>query len=167
MRGYICSYTARGVQSGNGMGILAIDFDPVRGWIEAGHTCPGDSPSWLVMAPDGRHAYAVNEVADWNGSDQGGVTAYRVADDGNLRALNTVASGGTDPHIAACIQCTGSCSSPITAADSSVSCRSSLTVLWARRQISSRLRVNLDQLSHHTRRTEVSHAADMMAPMRI
>ena len=49
------------------------------------------------MAPDGWHAYAANEVADWNGSGQGGVTAYRVADDGNLRALNTVASGGTGP----------------------------------------------------------------------
>lgn len=97
MRGYLCSYTSRGVQGGNGKGILAIDLDSARGWIKESNVYPGDSPSWLVMTSDGRHGYAVNEVADWNGSGQGGVTAYRVADNGDLLALNTVTSGGVGP----------------------------------------------------------------------
>lgn len=98
MRGYIASYTRHAADGpGNGDGVMAITFDPADGRIVAGKTYPGASPSWLALAPDGRHAYAVNEIDDFAGTRQGSVTAYAIGDDGALTPLNAVASGGAAP----------------------------------------------------------------------
>ncbi|MGH7118790.1 MAG: lactonase family protein [Acetobacteraceae bacterium] len=98
MRGYIASYTRHSVDGrGNGEGITAIAFDPATGRIAAGKVYPGASPSWLTIAPDGRHAYTVNEIADFAGTHQGSVTAYAIEGDGALLPLNAVASGGALP----------------------------------------------------------------------
>lgn len=98
MRGYICSYSRHTPDGpGNGEGITEITLDPTTGRMVAGRTYPGPSPTWLAIAPDGRHAYAVNEIGDSADTRQGGVTAYAMAGDGALVQLNAVASGGTQP----------------------------------------------------------------------
>ncbi|OWJ65823.1 hypothetical protein BWR60_17445 [Inquilinus limosus] len=92
---HVCSYTGA---SGNGEGITLCRLEPESGRLEALSSVAGPSPSWLAFAPDGRHAYAVNEIDDFGGAAQGACTAYR-ADRGSgaLTALNTVGSGGTIP----------------------------------------------------------------------
>src|SRR5258708_5188573 len=98
MRGYICSYTKDGVHGGgNGAGITRIAFDPGSGRIDAVKNYPGACPTWLEIAQNGKHAYAVNDIDHFAGARQGGVTAFAVDGEGDLIALNTVASGGIGP----------------------------------------------------------------------
>ena len=58
-----------------------------------------ENPSFLAADPKGDHLYAVCEVGD-DGGD-GAVTAYTIASDGSLRALNRQSTGGPGPcHLA-------------------------------------------------------------------
>lgn len=92
---YICSYTGA---SGNGEGITLARLHAETGRLEALTSVAGPSPSWLAFAPDGAHAYAVNEIDAFEGAAQGAVTAYRIErGSGALTALNTVGSGGAGP----------------------------------------------------------------------
>ncbi len=96
--GYICSYTADGMHGGgNGAGIARIALDPVRARLEVIRTFPGQCPTWMAIAPDGRHAYATNETTGFDGTRQGSITAYAFDGDGDPVRLNAVASGGTGP----------------------------------------------------------------------
>lgn len=92
---HVCSYTGA---AGNGTGITLARLDPDSGRLEALSSVAGPNPAWLAFAPDGRHAYAVNEIDSFEGAAQGAVTAYRVDPaSGALTALNTVGSGGAGP----------------------------------------------------------------------
>jgi len=92
---YVCSYTGK---TGNGPGITLVRLDAQKGRLEAVKSVAGPNPSWLAFAPDGGHAYAVNEIDSFGGKAQGSVTAYRVdRASGDLTALNSVGSGGTGP----------------------------------------------------------------------
>jgi 6-phosphogluconolactonase len=97
---YICSYTGK---TGNGPGITLARLDGEKGRLEIVKSFAGPNPSWLAFAPDGAHAYAVNEIEDFadkggGGGKQGSVTAYSVdRETGDLAVLNTVGSGGTGP----------------------------------------------------------------------
>lgn len=53
-----------------------------------------EMPTYLVLAPDGRHLYAANEAEDFHGQHSGGVTAFAVHG-AKLTALNAVLAGGT------------------------------------------------------------------------
>ena len=56
------------------------------------------NPSFLVLSPDGRHLYAVNETVEFEGQPGGGVTAFaRDTGTGDLSLLNTRPSGGVEP----------------------------------------------------------------------
>jgi 6-phosphogluconolactonase len=56
------------------------------------------NPSFLVLSPDGRRLYAVNETVEFEGQPGGGVTAFaRDARTGDLSLLNTRPSGGVEP----------------------------------------------------------------------
>jgi 6-phosphogluconolactonase len=56
------------------------------------------NPSFLVVSPDGRHLYAVNETVEFEGQSGGGVTAFaRDPATGDLSLLNTRPSGGVEP----------------------------------------------------------------------
>lgn len=58
---------------------------------------PAESPSFIVLHPDGSTLYAVNEIGA-SANDRGGaVTSYRIAADGALSLLNTAPSGGAAP----------------------------------------------------------------------
>lgn len=55
------------------------------------------SPSWLSLHPSGNYLYAVNEITTFEGNS-GSVTAFEIdRRTHELRALNTVSSGGAGP----------------------------------------------------------------------
>ena len=102
--GYVCSYTSVSMPggAGHGEGITLVRIDPQAGRLTALQTFPGASPSWICFSPKGDHAYAVNEIGQFEGQKQGSVTAYEVdPSSGALRQLNAVGSGGTAPVYAA------------------------------------------------------------------
>jgi 6-phosphogluconolactonase len=56
------------------------------------------NPSFLVVSPDGRRLYTVNETVEFEGQPGGGVTAFaRDRRTGDLSLLNTRPSGGVEP----------------------------------------------------------------------
>jgi 6-phosphogluconolactonase len=56
------------------------------------------NPSFLVVSPDGRRLYTVNETVEFEGHPGGGVTAFaREPRSGGLSLLNTRPSGGVEP----------------------------------------------------------------------
>lgn len=60
------------------------------------------NPSWLALAPDGRHVYAVSETGETDGIPGGGVAAFALDPDTlTLTELNRSGSGGGHPaHLA-------------------------------------------------------------------
>jgi len=104
-RMYIGAYTAGA--GGEAGGVDVVVHDPATGqWtstagdaestgVIAALTADGDapeSPSFLAWNPDGRHFYAVGEVAE------GRVWTYAVTDTGDLpRVVDSVAAGGSAP----------------------------------------------------------------------
>ena len=56
------------------------------------------NPSFLVLSPDDRRLYAVNETVEFEGQPGGGVSAFaRDPRTGDLSLLNTRPSGGVEP----------------------------------------------------------------------
>jgi len=95
---YVGSYTTKT----NSKGIYAFRFDSEKGQLSAlGVAAETSDPSFLVLHPNGKYLYSVNEVADFNGSTTGGVSAFAVdAQNGSLKLLNQVSSRGAGPcHI--------------------------------------------------------------------
>jgi len=89
------------ILEGNGKGIYRIALDEENGVLYMEGVCENiDNPSYLALAPDRRHLYAVNELKEYQGHAGGSVSAFRI--DGNsLCLLNTLPTRGTDPcHVA-------------------------------------------------------------------
>jgi 6-phosphogluconolactonase (cycloisomerase 2 family) len=93
---YVGTYSNRG----KGIHLLSVDLKtgaltPLRDFAGVAN------PSSLVISPDGRFLYAVNEVAEFEGQKTGAVSAFAIdRATGDLRALNAVSSGGAEPaHI--------------------------------------------------------------------
>lgn len=56
------------------------------------------SPSFLAIAPNGKHLYAVNEISKFEGKNAGAVTSFAIdRATGRLNRLNQVSSVGTGP----------------------------------------------------------------------
>jgi 6-phosphogluconolactonase len=87
-RFYLGTYTGPGKGEGIYTGLIDSDtgrLGPVTLAVQA------NSPSYLALAPDASHLYAVT-------SDEGGsVAAFGIGKDGALSALNRVSSGGAGP----------------------------------------------------------------------
>lgn len=86
-----------GTYTGSGSkGIYVYRFNAGTGtadWVS--NTDSASNPSYLAVAPDGRHVYAVNETG---GDDPGHVSAYTFdRTSGGLTLLNTQFSGGDAP----------------------------------------------------------------------
>ncbi|WLT32958.1 lactonase family protein [Geothrix sp. PMB-07] len=84
-------------------GIYAWRFNAATGEVEAlGLAAETVNPSFLVLHPNGKTLYAVNEVDSFQGQRSGAVSAFSVdRATGRLALLNQVASGGADPcHLA-------------------------------------------------------------------
>lgn len=90
---YVGTYTGA-----TSKGIYAYRFQPLNGKITPiGLVAETANPSFLVVHPNRRFLYAVNEVANFEG-DGGSVSAFSIdTKTGQLSFLNKAASGGRDP----------------------------------------------------------------------
>ncbi|WP_026275422.1 lactonase family protein [Salinispora tropica] len=81
---------------GRGEGIVVARREPESGALTPlGTVAVTPAPSFLARHPDLPVLYAVNEVTD------GGVSAFRIAADGDLTTLGSRPTGGADPcHLA-------------------------------------------------------------------
>lgn len=93
---YVGTYTEEGSKS---KGIYAYRFDADTGQITSlGLAAETTNPSFVVLHPNGRFLYAVNEVQNYKGPNSGGVGAFSIdKETGKLTFLNEVPSRGADP----------------------------------------------------------------------
>jgi 6-phosphogluconolactonase (cycloisomerase 2 family) len=93
MLAYVGTYTP------HGQGIYLFVFDPISGVLtQVKVVAQVQSPSWLTLHPNGTLLYAVNEIANFNGTTSGSVSAFSVdRASGDLTLLNVVSSEGALP----------------------------------------------------------------------
>jgi 6-phosphogluconolactonase len=80
-------------------GIYAFRWDADEGTLSPlGLAAATTNPSFLTLAPDRRHLYAVNEIDDYQGKKSGSLSSFSLeGESGKLKAINVVASGGSGP----------------------------------------------------------------------
>ena len=98
---YIGTYTLRNPSvNGRADGIYRYQLDPLSGALTFAEVIDGSgtvNPSWLTLAPDRRHLYAVNEITGAEGTT-GTVSAFAIDPaTGHLRYLNQQATLGLAP----------------------------------------------------------------------
>ncbi|MDE3251593.1 MAG: lactonase family protein [Bacteroidota bacterium] len=81
---------------GKSKGIYVFQFNAKNGEVQwVSNTDSANNPSFLTIAPDGKHLYAVNEIET---DHSGKVSAYSFdPGNGTLHLLNQVASGSENP----------------------------------------------------------------------
>ena len=67
------------------------------GSLQAGALARTPRPGWLALHPRLDVLYAVNELAEIDGTPGGAVTAFAIEPEGDLRHLNTIALGEATP----------------------------------------------------------------------
>ena len=83
---------------GNGRGIHLFEVDRATGAMTpAGIYEMGTSPSCLAFNADKTRLYTGNETERVGESESGTVSAFAIGQDGSLKLLNTVSSGGKGP----------------------------------------------------------------------
>jgi 6-phosphogluconolactonase len=88
--------------SGTSKGIYAYRFNPVSGELtQTGLAAETKNPTFLVLAPDGRTIFVVNELEEYQGKKSGAVSSFVLERrTGKLEAVNSVASlGGSPCHV--------------------------------------------------------------------
>ncbi|MFZ0746162.1 MAG: lactonase family protein [Terracidiphilus sp.] len=95
---FVGSYTSAVDGPANGEGICLLEMDPRTGELsQRTLAAKTRNPSWIVIHPSKKYVYAINEIADFEGTN-GSVTAFSLdAANGELTALNTVSSAGAGP----------------------------------------------------------------------
>ena len=94
VRVYVGTYT-NGTKS---EGIYKFDLDTTTGKATAPQVAAKvANPSFLAIHKDGKHLYSVNEIDNQNGKQAGGLTAFEIQSNGDLKMLNQVETGGTAP----------------------------------------------------------------------
>ena len=98
-RVFVGTYTAMNGKDTGSKGIYSYQFDEISGKLTpSGVAAETVNPSFLVVAPNKKFLYAVNELQNYKGEASGGVTAFSLdAKTGKLRELDEVASRGADP----------------------------------------------------------------------
>jgi 6-phosphogluconolactonase len=88
---------------GESRGIHRFELHPATGaWTDPILAGESENPSFLVLHPNGRVLYAVNELGAFAGATMGAVSAFAIDPaKGTLTLLGQQASGGADPcHLA-------------------------------------------------------------------
>jgi 6-phosphogluconolactonase len=95
---YIGTYTTPAAQ-GRAVGIYTYRMAPSSGALTLASKIPRvTNPSYLVLHPNQRHLYSVNEVKEMARQPGGGVSAFAIdPDTGALRYLNRQSSHGAHP----------------------------------------------------------------------
>jgi 6-phosphogluconolactonase len=93
---YVGTYTQG---DGHAKGIYAFRYDASTGGTSSPELAvETTNPSWVALAPNGRFLYAVNELGNYEGPNNGGLSAFAVDQaTGTLTFLNEVATRGADP----------------------------------------------------------------------
>ncbi|GHS96189.1 3-carboxymuconate cyclase [Synergistales bacterium] len=101
---YIGSYTQPilfgngNVLNGKGEGIYIYKMNTDTGELSHVSTTRNvPNPSYLVLSPDGKFLYCVNELKEYEGRLSGAASAFAVYPGGELRFLNRLATEGADP----------------------------------------------------------------------
>jgi 6-phosphogluconolactonase len=96
---FVGTYTEKlGHVDGKAVGIYACRFNPRSGALVIVDSTPGlANPSFLTLAPDGKHLYAVGENGGKPGQPYGSVAAYNVGPFGKLSKINEMPSYGVAP----------------------------------------------------------------------
>jgi 6-phosphogluconolactonase len=88
--GYTDAVGSTRYEVSKGLGIYLYVMDPATGFLtlrkafDVGNT----SPSSIVVSPNGKNLYAVNEISTFNGMPTGSVTAYSISTpSGDLKML--------------------------------------------------------------------------------
>lgn len=101
--------------------IARINLDANGDMTFLGASDSEPNPSWLTFSPNGTLLFAVSEVQDYPSQypSSGAVSSFEVDQDGSLRMLSTVASGGGAPahattnakgdHLFLSNYCSGAC----------------------------------------------------------
>jgi 6-phosphogluconolactonase len=91
---YVGTYTRNGSE-----GVYVYRLDRKTGALTLVGTGVGvENPSFLAIAPDKKHLYAVGEVGEFNGKESGAVGAFAIdQESGELTFLNQQASEGNGP----------------------------------------------------------------------
>ena len=98
---YVGTYTRDGSK-----GIYTFNYNADTGELSLIGTTESENPSFLAIHPSGKYLYAVNEISEINGEKAGGISAFAIADSGELTPLNQQSVKGTGPcHL--CIDATG------------------------------------------------------------
>jgi len=92
---YIGTYTG----PGKGQGIYLTHLDTAAGTLSPPEVVAETvNPTFLALHPSHKFLFAVNEVTEFNGKKDGGVTGFAIdAGSGKLAAINQQPSGGTGP----------------------------------------------------------------------
>jgi len=88
---YVGTYT-----NGDSEGIYKLTFNTKTGELSNKQlAAKTENPSYINYSPDKKHIYAVIE------NEKGMVSAFKIQDDGHLKALNKVSTHGAHPcHVA-------------------------------------------------------------------
>lgn len=88
-----------GTYNPNGEGVYRVQVDPVSGALSARTLASSQpNPAQLTVDAKGQTLYVASEVADFNGTQHGGIIAYRInPTDGSLTQLNQVDAQGAGP----------------------------------------------------------------------
>src|SRR5262249_22281286 len=93
VRVYVGTYTGK-----KSKGIYRLDLDLATGKLgEPSLAAEAVNPSFLALPPTGRFLYAVGEVGRFEGKPTGGVSAFAIGKNGDLKLLNQQSSGGAGP----------------------------------------------------------------------
>jgi 6-phosphogluconolactonase len=92
---YVGTYTTKQTSKG----IYAFRFDASTGKLTpTGLAAESADPSFVVVHPNGKYLYAVNELANFNGFQAGAVSSFAIdSKTGTLKALNQVSTHGPGP----------------------------------------------------------------------
>src|ERR1035438_3321436 len=95
---YVGTYTSAVDGDAHGEGIYLLEMNPTNGELsQPTLVAKTQNPSWVSIHPSRKYLYAINEIADFNGSN-GSVTAFAMDEtSGSLTALNTIGSAGAGP----------------------------------------------------------------------
>ena len=92
-RAYVGTYTGKKSQ-----GIYSFTFNAATGEVGKPELAVETvNPSFLAIHPDGKHLYAIGEVAEVAGKKGGGVSAFVIEPDGKLKLLNQASTVGAGP----------------------------------------------------------------------
>jgi 6-phosphogluconolactonase len=94
LRIYVGTYT----EKTKSKGVYVLEIDLATGKLSeprlAGEAV---NPSFVAIAPDHRHLYAVDEIADFKGQKAGAISAFAIEKGGTLKHLNRQSSKGAGP----------------------------------------------------------------------